>query len=246
MSKTGVAFDSSLGSEYTSPQAISVYSPASGSPTGTNDFNVYCEVFTYPSASDPRLCRCSGYFLEPDGTPMEDVYLTFRNKFNPTIVDGRAVIGGPLHVETDEDGYISVDLYRNSEYTVDIGKLGAIRMPLKVPNLNGLNIVNLIFPQITQIVYSPVSLSMAVGEVENVSATVTCTDGRIIEDLDEGDVTFTSSDTSVATVSIDSGILSISAVSAGTAEISGAATDDSIVSIPEVSITQTPLSITVS
>ena len=61
MSKTGVAFDGGLGDSSRTPQSISVYSPPGASPPTSNGFTVVGQTFTRPTASDPRLCRCSGF-----------------------------------------------------------------------------------------------------------------------------------------------------------------------------------------
>ena len=62
LSKNGVAFSGSLGDDSKSPQLIQVYSPPSSAPNGKNDFTVKGETFTRPVATDPRLCRASGFF----------------------------------------------------------------------------------------------------------------------------------------------------------------------------------------
>lgn len=245
MSKVGVAFDSSLGDEYKSPQSISIYSPPSGSPTGTNDFEVYCEVFTYPSASDPRLCRCSGYFYSPDGTPRAGENIVFINQFNPTIVDGYGIVGSRVTETIDDDGYVSVDLYRSGRYDVTMGDLGELKREIVVPNLNGQNLVYMLFPQVISITYSPASVTVAENDYEDVDVTVICTDGRTLENSGE-DVEYTSSDEAVTSAGIVDGKLRVYGNSVGSATISGTQVDDSVTTIPEITITQTPLAVTVS
>ena len=67
MSKTGVAFSGALGDDNKTPQSIDVYSPPAASPTGTNWFTVQGQTFSLPTATDPRMCRCSGYSLSISG-----------------------------------------------------------------------------------------------------------------------------------------------------------------------------------
>ena len=93
LSKTGVGFDGALGDQYKTPQLIDIYSPPANSPTGTNDFDVKGETFERPAATDPRLCRCSGFFKDGAGRPLPNLDLFFINQFRPAIVDGNAVLG---------------------------------------------------------------------------------------------------------------------------------------------------------
>jgi hypothetical protein len=247
MSKVGVAFDGSIGDESKSPQSIDIYSPPAASPTGTNDFDVYGETFTRPTATNPRLCRCSGYFFKPNGGAYEDMEIEIHNQLNPTIVDGNAIMQ-EIHnlsvVSADSSGYVEIDLYRNGVYRVFLRGLESCTRTIYVPDASSVNIVNLVFPYVSDVIYAPTSVSIAVDATEDVTPTVYVSDGRTLTGTANEDVEYTIADESVATVAVGD-VLTITGVSSGSTTLSASRIDESTVVIPD-GITQTPLSITVT
>lgn len=254
LSKNGVAFDGSLGDDSKTPQSIGVYSPPAGAPTGTNYFAVQGTTFIRPVATDPRLCRCSGFFKDPLGRPLVGMALHLSQycpnddqaPFTPLIVDGDGILGDKVLLRTDALGYVVVDLYRTGTYFMYMPGLGSQWRSLHIPDLPSMNLINLIFPVITSIVFDPDPLAMSVGDTTEIDVTVTASDGRVLDPLNQ-DLLFTSSDESVVGVEVlaDSK-LSITALAAGTAQIEAAVTDTGIVTIPEEPITYAPLDITVA
>lgn len=243
--KTGVAFDGSLGDQSKSPQYIDIYSPAAGSPTGTNDFDIYGDVFHHPSASDPRLCRCSGYVVYPNGRAATDALLELVNLYNPIIADSnRLVAGGRLEVEADDDGYIEVDLYREGEYRAVLSGICDEPRHIYIPDRNGWNLADILFPVVAQVTYDVPTLALAVGGEGDVVPTITYSDTRVAEDFE--DVEWVSSDEAVATVVSAVDHIVVTGVAAGTATIYAIRADDSIVRTPEAGITQTPVVVIVS
>ena len=246
LSKTGVAFDGSLGDDSKSPQLLEVYSPPANAPSGTNDFTVKGQTFSRPVASDPRLCRASGFFRRADGRPYPNLDLIFTPRFKPAIVDDDSVMWGNINLRTDEDGYLEVDLFRFGEYSVMVESLEDCPRLVVVPDASSENIVELLFPVVQQVVFAPVSVSLAAGETAEVLTTVIGSDQRVLEGTAPADVEYTSADMDVATVTVHSDRLVITAVAAGTTQIDVARRDETIVLIPDSGITYTPLSITVS
>lgn len=53
---------------FTNPMDISVLDPVS--PPNTNDFDTTGTVVTIPVATDPRMCRCTGQFIDFGGRPV--------------------------------------------------------------------------------------------------------------------------------------------------------------------------------
>lgn len=246
LSKTGVAFDGGLGDDSKSPQLIQVYTPASASPSGTNDFTVKGQTFSRPVATDPRLCRASGFFRRADGQPYPNLDVIFTPRFKPAIVDDDSVMWGSINLRTDENGYLEVDLFRYGEYSVMLESLEDCPRLVVVPDSPSENVVELLFPVVEQVVFLPASLSIAVGEEAEVVPTVTASDQRVLEGAASGDVKYTSSDETVATVSAQGDKLVITGVAAGTAQIDVERLDETIVVIPDSGIVYTPLSITVT
>jgi hypothetical protein len=244
MSKTGMAFDGSLGDQSKSPQSIDIYSPASQSPTGTNDFDVYGETFALPTATDPDMCRCSGYFLHTNSQPYTDLRINIYNIFNPTTVNNRAIIGGRIDIEPDSTGFVEVDLYREGQYKVIASGIDTLPRIIYVPDASSANLVNLMFPVVSQVTYAPSSVSVAVDGTDTVVTTVYSSDGRTLTGTASDDVTYTVADEDVASVLAGSDDLTITGISSGSTTLTATRTNTSI--LPDDGITQTPLSITVT
>jgi len=246
LSKIGVAFDGSLGDDSKSPQLIEVYSPATASPSGTNDFTVQGQTFSRPVATDPRMCRASGFFRRSDGSPYANLDLIFTPRFKPAIVDGDSVMWGDIHTRTDEDGYLEIDLFRGGEYSVEVESLEDCPREVVVPDTSSENLVELLFPIVETVVFDPTSLTMSVGDAEDVVPTVTGSDQRVLEGTAAADVTYEIADPDIASVSVEDEKLVITGLAAGTTQLDVSRTDESIVVVPDTGITHTPLSITVS
>lgn len=242
MSKDGVAFDGALGDDNKTPQAIDIYSPATNSPTGTNDFTLKAETFSRPVATDPRLCRASGFFKNAVGQALPGLDIKFINQFKPAVVDGNAVMGERVDLRTDEDGYVEVDLYRGGEYLAWVQSIqaasadetGAISFPreVAVPDVSSANLIYLLFPAVGSVSYSPTSVSVAEDDSVDVVPTVLATDGRTLEGSGCDDVLFESADPSIAMVAVQADKLVITGVSPGTTEITATRKDQTVVEIP--------------
>jgi len=246
LSKVGVAFDGSLGDDSKSPQLIEVWTPAASSPSGTNDFTVKGETFSRPVATDPRLCRASGFFKRADGSPYPNLDVIFTPRFKPAVVDGDSVMWGDIHARTDEDGYLEIDLYRGGEYSVEVETLEDCQREVVVPDASSENLVELLFPVVEQVTFVPTSVSISVGETVEVTPTVVGSDQRVLDGAAGEDVEYEAADSDVASVSVGSDTISITGLAAGSTQLDVSRRDESIVVIPDAGITYTPLSITVS
>lgn len=246
LSKTGVAFDGSLGDDSKSPQLIEVWSPPASAPSGTNDFTVKGEAFSRPVSTDPRLCRASGFFRRADGLPYPNLDLIFTPRFKPAIVDDDSVMWGQINLRTDEDGYAEIDLFRNGEYSVLVESLEDCPRLVVVPDASSENLVELLFPVVGQVVFAPTSVAIAVGETADVTPTVTGTDQRVLDGTAPGDVKYTVDDPTVATVSVRNDKLVITGVAPGGTIVDVERLDETIVLIPDSGISYTPLIITVT
>jgi hypothetical protein len=254
MSKTGVAFDGSLGDDSKTPQAIEVYSPPALAPTGTNAFQVQGQTFVRPVATDPRLCRCSGFFRDLAGRPLANLDLHFigscmndgQAPYSPFVVDGNAVLqGGQIITRTDRNGYLEIDLYKTGEYSVLLQGLETDLRRVIVPDQPSANLVYLLFPVVVSIVFDPDPVALLVNGYVDVDVTVLTSDGRTL-DIVDGDVLFTSNDTSVASVQIVNGKLRVMGVAAGSTTVKAERADTSIVTIPSEPSSYSPLAVTVS
>lgn len=255
LSKNGVAFDGSLGDQSETPQSIDVYTPASAAPLGSNAFELKGEPFILPAATDPRLCRCTGFFKDGLGRPLPNLDIHILSEcmnngqipYQPLVVDGDAVLqGGVLIGRTDEVGKFQVDLYRGGAYGFLLQGHESQQRGVYVPDQTSANLIYLLFPFVTSIVFDPSPLALSVGLYQDVTVTATASDKRVL-DLRDGDVTFSSDDETVATVQVvDEFLLRVSARAVGTAQVIAERADQSVSVLPDEPSTYSPLSITVS
>jgi hypothetical protein len=246
LSKVGIAFDGSLGDDSKSPQLIEVWSPPANSPSGTNDFTVKGETFLRPVATDPRLCRASGFFRRSDGSPYPNLDLIFTPRFKPAIVDGDSVMWGDIHTRTDDDGYVEIDLFRGGEYAVEVETLEDCQRHVVVPDASSENLIELLFPVVEQVTFDQASLALSIGESATVVPTVVSSDQQVLEGAAGGDIEYTVLDPTVATVLVQEDGIVITALAAGSTQLDVSRRDESIVVVPDTGITYTPLPITVS
>ena len=250
-----MAFDGNEGDASKTPQLISVYSPPEDAPNGTNNFEVIGQTFTLPVATNPRLCRASGFFKDAGGRCLPGLDITFINQFRPAIVDGYGVMGAKLDLRTDEGGYVTLDLDRGAEYHVlvqgieaaGVDYTGAIifERDIVVPNRSSVSLLDLLFPIVKEITWSPDTISMAVGDFVDVIPTVLTTDFRTLSGTALQDVLYTIDDESIASVSPLEDKLVILGISSGITNLLVTRIDQSIVVIPSTDIISQSFIITV-
>lgn len=253
LAKTGTAFDGSLGDDSKTPQLIAIYSPpvAPG-----NGFTVQGETFPLPSATDPRLCRASGWFRDGQGAPLCGLYISMINQFKPAIVDGYGILGGKIDIKTDPDGYVSIDLFRSGIYRAIVESIqaaeaspeGAIAFArdIRVPDRPYANLVDLLFPVVMEITWDPATLTVATGETLDVVPTIKCSDGRILTGAAVEDVIYTTEDLAVANVAAQEDKITILGVGPGTTNLVATRKDQTIVTVPIATITGSPAVVTVT
>ena len=255
MSKTGVAFDGSLGNASKSPLLITVFSPPSVVPGG-NSFEIKGETFTRPVSPDLRLCRCSGFFKDITGKPLPGLEIKFINEFGPTVVDSYAVMGEGVNFSTDQYGYGCIDLYRNGKYmawvsgvqAVDANSENALGFPrnMVIPDQGSANLVSLLFPIVVNVVISPNPIVLGLNQVANPSVVVTADDGRVLIGTASEDVYYDVLDKSIAGISVSLDKMSLVGVNPGVTQLIAVRKDQSIVKIPGTNLFSSPVIIVVA
>ena len=255
MSKTGVAFDGSLGNASKTPLLITVFSPPSAVPGG-NSFEIKGETFKRPVSLDLRLCRCSGFFKDITGKPLPGLEIKFINEFGPTVVDGYAVMGEGVNFITDQYGYGCIDLYRNGKYmawvsgvqAVDANSEHALGFPrnMVIPDQGSANLVSLLFPIVANVVISPNPIALGLNQVSNPSVVATADDGRVLIGTACEDVYYDVLDKSIAGISVSLDKMSLVGVNPGTTQLTAVRKDQSIVKIPVVDLLSSPVIIIVA
>lgn len=234
------------GGEIKSPQYIEVYSPPASAPTGANNFLITASMFTLPQATNPRLCRASGFVWGPDGRARRGVDLHFIPCFRPLVVDGYGVLGERVSVRTDEDGYVSVDLFRTGMYAVTIESQENVLRGVTVPDQSSINIFHLLFPIIVDVTYVPVPpWTVAAGAQLTVTPTVKANDYRTLTGTADADLLWTTDHPNIAAVSVQASALVITGVAAGSTTLRATRRDSSIVYIDDPGINGGAIAITV-
>ena len=261
MSKTGAAFDGSLGDASKTPLLITVFSPPSAVPGG-NSFEIKGETFTRPVSPDLRLCRCSGFFKDITGKPLPGLEIKFINEFGPTVVtsigsrDGYAVMGEGVNLITDQYGYACIDLYRNGQYeawvsgvqAADSNSEHAIGFPrnMVIPDQGSANLVSLLFPVVSNVSVFPNPITLLLNQAINPSVVVTADDGRILVGTACEDVYYEVQDKSIAGISVTIDKMSLVGINPGITQLLAVRKDQTIVKIPAASLFSSPVIITVT
>lgn len=225
-------------------------------PPAVNSFNVQGESFVLPLATDPRLCRCSGYFRDLDGSPKRYLDIHAIGQFAPILLDDAAVISEERHLRTDENGYAQVDLIRGAKYWGRVESLGSAMAAagtstdlrcISVPDAASASLPNLLLPIVDKIVVSPVGpYSLTVGSEVTVTPEIYDSAGALLEGTATGDVQWKSSDEAVLRVTAAQNTLVLRGNAPGTAQLLATRKDSSIIKIPNVPIMGQPLDVTVT
>lgn len=216
-------------------------------PLGLSETNVFDVVFDRPSgvpeATDPRMCRLSGYFTDPALRPIRRLTLMFHPRevhpgyvvsgfpygASPAVVNGK-ITASELHILTDDDGYIEVDLPRGSIFDVFVPGLSAADIRLLsqvyVPDTAGISAQDLFYPYVTKVTYSTDTVNVAVDEEAEVDVELTTSNLQPDVGVD-GLLEFSSDDEDVATVAIVGGSLVVTGHQAGAALITASRVADS-------------------
>jgi hypothetical protein len=245
-----------LGNASKSPQLITIYSPPTASPSGTNNFVVTGQTFMLPVATDLRLCRASGFFKDPAGRPLAGLDLEFINQFDPTIVDGFGVMSSKIDARTDVNGYVEIDFYRNGIYQAMVESIeaptssdeGAIIFERKivVPDRPSININDLLFPVVKSIAWNPDPISLAVGDTLDILTTVISSDYQTLIGTANEDILYSTEDESIAVVTALIDKLVLAGVKVGATNLIAVRKDQSVVVIPWTGITGSPILVTVT
>ena len=222
---------------------------------GLNEFYVAAEPFQLPTATDPRLCRCSGFFRDLDGSPKRYLDIHIISQFNPLLVDDAAVISEERHFRTDDKGYAQIDLFRGAMYWARVESLGAA-MPspsssdlrcISVPDQGSANLPDLLLPVVERISLVPDGpYAFSVGSTLVLTPSVYDSAGVLLEGAAIGDVLWRSSNESILRVVANGKTVEIRGNAPGTAQILATRLNTSIIKIPDVPLVGQPVNVVVT
>lgn len=235
------------GASIPSPQYIKVYSPPSEAPApATNNFQITAALLSAPTATNPRLCRASGYIWGPDGRAKRGLDLSFIPCFRPLVVDNIGVLGERVNCRTDRNGYVQVDLIRSGYYMATVESHENVTRQVAVPDRSNINIMHLLFPIVVSVDLGVASVPLTVGGAASFSPVVTASDFRVLDGAATEDVQYSVDDPSIASVQVSTTGLVLNGLSAGTTSLRIVRRDSSIVYLPDPGINGSIIPITVS
>lgn len=236
------------GGQIPSPQYINVYSPPTLAPvTGTNNFLITAHMFSLPDATNPRLCRASGYIWGPDGRPHRGIDIAFIPCFDPLVVDGIGVLGERRNIKTDKDGYVQIDLWRDGMYEATVESQENVTRIVSVPDMPSINIMHLLFPIVVKVTYAPVGpFFLAVGGTQIVTPSIQASDYHVLAGTASEDVLYAVDDPTIASVLIQQNTIVLNGLTPGTTNLRVTRKDSSIVYIPDPGIDGALIPITVT
>jgi hypothetical protein len=226
----------------------------------TNVFDTVAENLTaLPVATDPRLCRCTGVFVNYENRPTPGVTFRVMAKADPLgqtpkTVDSRLVFSSEMAFQTDAEGKVSLDLIRGGEFYVTFSGEDDTTWLMVVPDRSSANLIDLIFPATVSLDWDQDdapsnAVALAVGEFATVHMSLLFTDFRQrTEELTKWIQLSNSNDTTIRMgFSNDGSAVLIEALEAGTAEITAELLDDLLpIRVPDYSLTTVPLQVTVT
>lgn len=211
-----------------------------------NSFNLKGTLFTPPNATDPRLCRASGFFRRGNGAPAENLDIHFIPKFQPLLLDKAAVLTERDVNRTDRHGYMQIDLIRCGQYDVTIQGMEDLFRSINVPDAPSINLPDLLFPVISQINFSPTGTLIAnIGTDLVVTPTIIASDGETIPGTGANAVIWGTEDPTIAAALDNGTTLSIRAFKSGMTYLTAMRWDRSIVRYPDLGIGGVPVAIIV-
>jgi len=215
---------------------------------GSNNFDVLGEPFTLPMATDPRLCRCSGFFRDLDGSPKRFLDIHIIGNFNPILLDEAAIISEERHFRTDDNGYGQIDLIRGAEYTANVESInGRWQRCIRVPDLASCNLPDLLLPIVERVILDPPGpYSLSVGQTLIVTPQVFDSAGVQLTGTAIADVQWKSSDGAILLVAPASTTITLRGNAVGTAQLLATRKNVSIIKIPDLPIVGQPVDVTVS
>lgn len=213
----------------------------------SNSFDISAEILTPPIPADARLCTAFGYFRRPDGSPADSVDIHFIPRFKPLLLDGAALLTERAVVRTNEKGYVEINLVRHGQYDVTVEGLEDYQRHISVPDLANINLPDLLFPVVTQVLFDPpLPATLGIGDDFQSTPKVIFSDGNEPKHGTTYAIRWSSSNDHILAVMTAGGVLTLRGIAAGGAQVQGIRSDRSIVRIPEPGILGLPFSVAVS
>lgn len=245
-----------MGVLFPNPRLIAVKNPLP--PLETNNFDVTGTLQTIPVATDPRLCRCTGQFVNYKNQPVADILIRVaalaESGFQtPKVVDGNMVSPSAMEFRTDSNGRVSFDLLRTGEYYVMFAGEDDTVWNICVPDRSSANLIELIHPQPVLLEWNQTdapgnAISVHIEETKNVRFSITFSDYVTRTDGLDKWVELTNSDGAVMELDFytTEATAIVKGLSVGTAQVTVSVKPELLPPrLPDYSITAPALNVTV-
>ena len=195
-----------------------------------NAYTISGDPVDTAAATDPDLCRISGYLKGINGAPLKGHVFFIRHCYSPISVGTTvAVLREKLTITSNRDGYVEFDLYRNATIYLELPNR-AMDLPLElvVPDAASVDLIDFMFPHLVSVAFvnaSPIDIS--VGERVDVTTEGTLSNGVVIP-LDGAVVTLESSDPGVL---LQQSSIGFTGFAVGSATISVTNVDDTALAL---------------
>ena len=229
---------------FTQPLRISVLSDPATPGKTPNAFNAYANLFEHPQATDPRLCRASGYFRAADGAPRPQLDIHFIATFRPALIDGSLVMDERRVIKTDNNGFGCIDLIRCAIYSVTIEHYEDQLRKIRVPDAPSVNLPDLLFPVVDSVTQDAVSVG--VGVDLELTPIVLDSAGVPLPGTAMHDVNWSVDDPAIVHLTVGSEVLTVRGLVKGSTELLAERRDNSIIRIPATGITGVPVPVAVT
>ena len=211
-------------------------------------------------ATDPDLCRVSGYLINAHGQALAGIAFTLRYCYQPLgIGTDTVVLQERLTIKADKDGYVEFDLLRGSKLTVEMPNLlTALEVKeLTVPDASSVGLIGFLFPYVVSVDWEDTGpLSIAVAEGITVYVEATLSNGEVVRLASSGP-TIVSSDSGIlalkegpAYIGVSAGVatLTVTAVDVTALDLNQSTEDENLVffDAPAITLPPSPLTVTVT
>jgi hypothetical protein len=216
------------------PQFIQVLDPPA-----QNGFTVVATLLTPPLSQDPRLCVAFGYFRTVTGAPAPNTDIQFISKFDPLIMDGSAVTNERQIARTDQNGYVQIPLIRFGQYSVIVAGMEDLRRDISVPDAPNVNLADLIFPVVSEIIFTPTGpFTVHIGTDFQTTTQLVTSDEN--PDPNSWDVIWSTDNPSVCAVLSGAPTLTLRGFQVGTCNLIAKRSNNTIIKIPDPGIIGIP------
>jgi hypothetical protein len=226
----------------------------------SNEFDITIESLrVLAPATDARMCRCTGIFVNYEGRPLKGVAFRVMADLEtglqiPKVVDGKLVVSDGMAFQTDENGKIVVDLYRGGHYHAVFAGEDDTTWSFTVPNRSSVNLVELLFPTPVLVTWDQTvapdnEIEVLVGETVAVPVSLLLSSYITKTKKLSPWVKFLNADGTIADLSFDDaiGVAYLKGVLPGTTQVTVVLQDNLLpFRIPLPSLTAAPLQVVVT